>query len=410
MNMNYKSKGPGGMGTCLIFFCIVFSAAAQKSFPQDFGFVISQKAAFTDGEKSGGHVEYALTPIPWFTAPLGNSADLYLSGGISAAYDGDEWQPVLEFYRNEIIYNPVPHVRLEIGRLPFNDCLSHTMSGLFDGVSARFTIAGGRVETGIFYTGLLYKKTAYIFMSPEDHTDYHNRDRYFASRRLAGGINWEHTSVFDSRNSLYLSGIFQFDLNGNESKIHAQYLEARFDMPLGSAVNTEFGFAAELAEETEQSPYAAFTASTKIQWLPPTLLMDSISAAGCFSSGAWNKAMGAFIPLSSPAQGNVLRPALSGIAFIQAAYTVRFFRGLSADFSGAYFFRTDTRTWYDPDMDTLSDSPLLGGEIYGRLIWAPFSDMVLSAGGGVFLPKTGMVFKDDTALKYRVELTVDISF
>jgi hypothetical protein len=100
---------------------------------------------------------------------------------------------------------------------------------------------------------------------------------------------------------------------------------------------------------------------------------------------------------------------LSGIALAETAYSIRFHRSFSATVSGAYFFRTDKTTYAAPDINAGSDSPLLGGEIYGSLSWAPFSDVLVSLGGGVFLPQTGKVFSDDARIKYRVELTAAVS-
>ncbi|MDR1970948.1 MAG: hypothetical protein LBQ46_03410, partial [Treponema sp.] len=82
---------------------------------------------------------------------------------------------------------------------------------------------------------------------------------------------------------------------------------------------------------------------------------------------------------------------------------------LSAAVSGAYFFRTDKITYTAPDLDTLSDSPLLGAEIYGGLSWVPFHDTLFSLGGGLFLPQTGKVFADNARIKYRLELTASVS-
>ncbi|MDR1319671.1 MAG: hypothetical protein LBJ90_08595, partial [Treponema sp.] len=300
--------------------------------------------------------------------------------------------------------------RLDAGRLPFRDSLSYVAAGLFDGLSAGLNIAGGRLSGGLFYTGLLYKKTAYIYMSPEDYVNFTDKDVYFASRRFLAGINWEKTSIFDSQSSLALSGVCQFDLNDSDMKVHSQYLEAAFTMPLGAAFNTVSGAALELAEPSETDPYAAFALSAEIQWLLPTALSDMLTLTGRFSSGDWNEHTGVFIPVTAEAQGKVLRPMLSGIALIEAAWTARLYRALSTELSGAYYFRTDDTTYAAPGMDLDSSSPLLGAEIYGGLSWAPFSDVLLSFGAGLFLPKTGKFFQDDAKPKYRVELAAAISF
>ncbi|MDR0584508.1 MAG: hypothetical protein LBG57_09200 [Treponema sp.] len=378
-------------------------------FPQDFGLILNQKALFSGEEQKSGMDEYIGTAIPWFAAPLGDRADLYFSGGLSAQYDDEEWKALPEIYRFEFIWNPLPDLRLEFGRIPFRENRSAVMTGLFDGAAAGINFGGGRLHTGLFYTGILYKKTAHIYMNPKDRADYNDKDSYFASRRLVAALNWEKTSVFDTGNSLALNGICQFDLNDTDARIHSQYLEAAFTLPLGARFNTVSAAVIELAEETGKDPYAAFALSAELQWLLPTAVSDILTITGRFSSGAWNDMFGLFIPLTAKAQGKVLRPMLSGIALVEAAYSARLHRFFSATISGAYFFRTDKTTYAAPDMDAGSASPLLGGEIYGGLSWAPFSDVLFSLGGGVFLPQTGKVFSGIAQVKYRVELAAGIS-
>ncbi|MDR1288046.1 MAG: hypothetical protein LBK08_10595, partial [Treponema sp.] len=222
-------------------------------------------------------------------------------------------------------------------------------------------------------------------------------------------LHWEKTSIFDTGSNFSLGGIAQFDLNDTDSSINSQWLEAKFAAPLGVRFNTVSGAVVELAEATGKDPYAAFALSTELQWFPATGISDVWTIGGSFSSGAWNDGLGSFIPLTAKAQGKVLRPMLSGIALAETAYSARFHRSFSAAISGAYFFRTDKTTYAAPDMDAESSSPLLGGEIYGALSWEPFSDVLVSLGGGVFLPQTGEVFSDDAEIKYRVELAAAIS-
>jgi hypothetical protein len=391
------------------FFSLFLFCAALPVFAQEAGLALNQKAELRDGEKSYGAVEYTGTALPWFTAPLGDRADLYLSGGLSAVYAGEEWKALPEIYRFELMYNPRPGLRFELGRLPFRGN-SHAMTGLFDGASFLFNTGWGRLSGGVFYTGLLYKKSAYVVMSPEDRADYAGRDGYFASRRLAAGINWERTGIFNTRNTLSLNGAAQFDLNDNDTLFHSQYIDANVSIPLGGRVNTGLGGVIELAEEADKDLYTAFAFSGEIQWLLPTALQDRLSFAGWFSSGNWNDSLGVFIPLTMQARGKVLRPECSGIALVESAYTVKLHPRLAADLSGVYYFRTDTETFYHAGIDPLSVSPLLGGEVYGGLAWAPFSDILISAGGGLFFPRTGKVFAGDAALVYRASLTASISF
>jgi hypothetical protein len=190
----------------------------------------------TGGETAGGgsgDFSYTGTAIPWFAAPLGEKADLYLSGGVSAELENETWKAVPEVYRFECIYNPAPDVSVELGRVPFKENLSYVFSGLFDGAAARFNLGGGRLSAGVFYTGLLYKKAAYIVMGAEDREDYYDGDVYFSSS---------------------LSGLGQFDVNGRDTQVHTQYLEGRFDISPGNGFNAEAGGVFELNKTKRPRP------------------------------------------------------------------------------------------------------------------------------------------------------------
>jgi hypothetical protein len=396
-----------------IFFCaFVILLHAGAAFAQDYGLLIRQAPVLTNGETPGGEssnvFSYTGTAIPWFAAPLGEKADIYLSGGISAELENEKWKPIPEVYRFEFIYNPNPDMSIELGRVPFRDSLSYVFSGLFDGAAARFNLGGGQLSAGAFYTGLLYKKAAYIVVGSEDRENYYDRDVYFSSRRLVFGINWEKTNIFDTRNTLSLSGLGQFDLNGNDTKVHTQYLEGRLDIPLGNSFTVQTGGVFELIEQDQ--PAIAFALSAEIHWLPPGAWQDMVTVGGRFASGAWNGSTGAFLPVTSQAQGKVLRPEFSGVALVQSGYTARLHEALSADLSAAYFFRTDETTYSHSGKEASTRSPLLGGEIYGGVSWTPWSDLSVSAGGGMFFPQWGNYFKDDAGLIYRISLEAVFSF
>ncbi|MDR1419483.1 MAG: hypothetical protein LBI86_03835 [Treponema sp.] len=407
--MNRSKRGGASRRAGVVFPAAIFFLAVPSLFSQDFGFVLRQKALLKDGGHPYGAAEYTGTALPWFASPLGDRADLYLSFGISAEYLDEKWKPVPEMYRFVVTWNPRPGLSLELGRLPARGS-SSVMAGLFDGASFRVNVGGGRLYGGVFYTGLLYKRSAYTVMTAEDRVKYDERDGYFASRRLAAEISWEHYGIFNTRSSFSASGAAQFDLNGTDALFHSQYVEANVHIPLSGKVNAGFGGVAELAEETGARPYAAFAISAEVQWLLPTALQDRLAFTGWFSSGNWNDRAGAFIPLTTRAKGKVLRPECSGIALLEAAYTARFHPKFSGDLSGAYYFRTDTVTFQHSGMDRFSASHLLGGEVYGGLGWTPFSDVLISAGGGVFFPRTGKAFAGDADLVYRVVLEASILF
>ena len=370
-------------------------------FSQDFGLVLNQKAVFAslgDG--------YTVSAIPWFASPLGKNAGLYLSCGFSVSYEDNEWNSLFEIYRFEAGYTPVDNLTFTLGRQNFHDSFGFIMTGLFDGVSIEWGIRGGRLNLGLFYTGLLYKKNVSILLSEKDLINYFDNDIYFASRRITGGINYEKTSIFDTHANFWLSGIFQFDVNDTNDRIHSQYIASKIAVPLTSSLNLQGGGAFSLLQEEEIR--FAFALSADLQLLFPIGSIPSLfELGGRYSCGRRDK-LAAFTPITGEALGRVLRPNLSGIAIVQSAYTIRPHHTFFTELYAAYLFRTDTVSFVPNDINTESGSPLLGTELCLGFSWMPFSDIILNLNGGVFLPQKG-AFTNDAKLQYRIELTAGIS-
>jgi hypothetical protein len=408
---------------------ILLLLGAGPAFSQDYGLMIRSLPVFTNGDKPYGNFEYTGAAVPWFSAPLGEQGELYLSGGISAEYSDEAWRVVPEVYRFEILYRFGSGLRLEAGRLPYREPLNLAMNGLFDGLALSFDLGKTRLSAGAFYTGLLYKKTAYIVMTPGDYADYYDRDHYFASRRLAFSLGWEIPGLFNTDGAIDLGITGQFDLNEPEDrpenqidqsdqtgridgdgKIHSQYALVKFTLPFLNSFNAELGTLLEIIEERDRSPGFCFALSGGLAWLPPGGMNDRLSLNMVLSSGRWNDTVRAFLPINTIAQGKVLRPKVSGLALGELGYTARLHNSLSAEIQAAYFFRTDSHTYDDPDLDGTSLSPLLGGEAYGGLTWAPVSDVSFTLGGGAFFSQWGKAFVPGTAVRWRVSLETILSF
>jgi hypothetical protein len=202
----------------------------------------------------------------------------------------------------------------------------------------------------------------------------------------------------------------QFDLNepddqiDGDGKIHSQYALAGWTLPFLNYFNAELGTLLGIIEEDDRRPGISFAASGALAWLPPGGVNDRLSLHLVFSSGTWNDTVRAFLPINTIAQGKVLRPKLSGLALAGGDYAARLRKSLSVEVSTAYFFRTDSHTYSDPGLDGASRSPLLGGEVYGGLVWAPVSDISFTLGGGAFFPQWGRAFAADTPTRWRVSL------
>jgi hypothetical protein len=273
-----------------------------------------------------------------------------------------------------------------------------------------------RLSAGALYTGLLYKKAAYILITPGDYDAYHDLDSYFASRRLAFSLGWEIPAIFDTDGTLDLGLVGQFDLNepeerlAGDAKVHFQYALAGFTLPFWDYFNAELGALVGVIEEGNADTLLCFAASADLVWLPPGALNDRLSLGAALSSGAREGALQAFLPINTIARGKILRPNLSGLALVEAGYTARLHPSLSAELAAAYFFRTDSYTYSDPELDPASLSSLLGGEVYGGLSWGPVSDIAFTLGGGAFFPGSGGAFAADAPLRWRVSLETILSF
>jgi hypothetical protein len=390
-------------------FFLLLCFPAGSVFAQDFGMTLRSLPVLTNGDEPCGDFAFTGTAIPWFAGPLGEQGAFYLSGGISAELEDEEWKPIPEVFRFEVSYRFSPGLRAAAGRLLYSEPLNLVFNGLADGASAVLDLGKNRLSAGAFYTGLLYKKTAYITMSPGDFDSYYDRENYFASRRLVFSLGWENPGFFDTGRGLVIEMIGQFDLNDEDYTIHSQYMLACLTWPFLKHVNAELGSLIGIIEEGG-SPAFCFAASAGLVWLPPGAAKDRFSFNVIFSSGAWNDRVKAFLPVSTIAQGKVLRPKISGLALAETAYTRRLHSALSAEISAAYFFRTDTAAYADPELDPFSRSPRLGAEVYGGLTLAPVSDISFTLGGGVFIPQTGRAFIPDASLRWRVSLGTILSF
>jgi hypothetical protein len=322
------------------------------------------------------------------------------------------WQPVLE--RLELNFRPLRSVYLTLGRQQFRDGAGMISSGAFDGLAGSFGLGRLRLSGGAFYTGWLFKDTAAILMTGQD-SDHYNKpldygnflDTYFASRRALAYLALDFPDL-SSRTSLNVFALGQFDLNdGAESAFHTQYLEARWGLEPLDVLRFAVTAIGELAESGGQDLRGGLAAAFGLDWEFPGRLADLLSLELRWGSGAVNRFIGPFDPVSGIAQGFVFTPTLSGTMNARASYTARLHSTLSMSMDGVFFMRTDTETFQNAALDAASAERILGTEVYGRLIWAPQSVLRLNVGGGVFFP--GGAFAAGTPLWWNVQAALVLS-
>jgi hypothetical protein len=393
-------------GLQLLFVLLFFSSGIV--FGADFGAALEINPEWK-GAAAETDMDSAFTLEPWVSASPDESLDLYFSAGLSLRYEREEWKTLPELYRFILAWRPLPRLGLEMGRVPFSDPNAIVATGLFDGLSVSYTFGGSRLSAGGYYTGFLYKDRADILMTPSDSAAYQKpfdwesaAAAYFASRRVVASILWEAPALAGSPHGLYLNGLAQFDLNGEDDRLHTQYLSLRFLFSPLPVFNISAGGVLGLAERAETDPGIGLALLLNADWYLPTALRDMASLGFRWGSGAAegeSGGLGSFIPVNSTSQGNVLNASLSGLMVLRAAYTVRPHESLSLVLDGRYFF-----------LDNGTDNKALGGEVSGSLNWAPVTDVTLTAGGGAFFPGTGNALPSGAPLQWLVSAGLTFSF
>jgi hypothetical protein len=285
------------------------------------------------------------------------------------------------------------------------------LSGLFDGLSGRFGLGGARLTLGAFYTGFLYKKTAEILMTADDRDryaaalEYGDMESYFASRRVLASAGLEFPGL-GSRLSLALEGFAQFDVNGM-SAYHSQYLEARAGIEAADVLRFTVTGIGALGERDGEEVQAQFAAALGADWDIPGSLKDMVQGELRWGSGTVNRRIGAFRPVSGIRQGEIFSATLEGLMRARLSYTARPEERFSFSLGAASFWRTDTETFIDPELDGVSKERYLGTEGFCSVVWAVQSALRVTAGGGAFIP--GGAFVNEAGVRWKVHGGVTVS-
>ncbi|MDR1099724.1 MAG: hypothetical protein LBL28_04510 [Treponema sp.] len=405
--MNKMNKKPLFLGFFLIFF------AAGALFPLDFGGILSQNLKPENSSAQGDHVDlaYSAKISPWASLVLPNNLFLYLSASFSAKYELEEWKPVFEADRFEITWNPRSNIFVEAGRFTYTDPLALVADGLFDGAAVSLGLGESSLSLKAFYTGLLYKKTANITMSRRDALDHADAGWYWAPPRTFVSAVYTVPGLISWRDTFTAGLIGQFDLRG-EDRLHTQYLTLQYLISPLDVLSFNLGGVFGLAQEEGVDPAYNYALSLRGDWSLPTRMNDQFSLRFRYASGLAdnNEAQGAFTPISDISQSSVFSADFSGLMAFSWIFTLRPLESLSIVKESNFLMRTDLATFTAEGLDPLSESHVLGLELYLSLIWAPFSDLGLSAGGGVFFPLPESAFYRDTPPKWNVSLDVILSF
>jgi hypothetical protein len=374
------------------FFCIIFLAGVLSfSLPAfDWGLITDNGIVQEGTGSDSDDIRYQALLLPWLSSPVTDNGDFYISAAFNASFENKEWLIVPELFRTDFAWQ-FNNAVFRIGRMQYSDPTSIILSGLLDGFSAAFDSSAGIFNAGLWYTGLLYKRSANIGISPEDSADYYNPvsfneffDTYFASRRLAFALGWEHYGIKELVR-LKVSLLGQADLNNRNVKYHSQYLALRSGIPVGEFFLLDFAGAVGFIQ-ADGDFQTGLAGEFGIAYFLPTELQDRLRFSGVFSSGKTNNVF-PFTPITTVSMGDVLKAKISGLSLLILDYTARIHRSFSFSLSSAYFVLTDLGTYNGYPGG--KDGHFLGNEFYGKLIWSPVSDLQISIGGGLFIPAMG---------------------
>jgi len=392
---------------------VLLLVVAVSAFSLNFGLLVNQTI-----EADNDLFTYTPALTPWFSWNNGSDLSVYLSGLLSFQYskysdddltDDNGWMVIPELYRFAADWRINREMRLEAGRIPYTDVMGFTAYGFFDG--ARFTMAApfGSISAGIYYSGLLYKKTAIILMTGSDRTSYaaswgfDSFADYFASRRALAALRWD----MPVGEAIDLSAEFlaQFDLNDGGDKLHSQYGEVQVEY---YPVNMLRITAAALFEIMQNGGGngAAFGVLAQAQADLPGSLNDKLGLSVRFTSGPMNDTLG-YTPISSITQSAILSGMFAGLAIIGVDYNIRILNTLYAEGALRYFIRA----YDDPaaGANSVDAGALYGGELWASFVWQPLEDTRATFGAGAFFPGLGNIYPSGTDLLWKVSASVIIS-
>jgi hypothetical protein len=304
-------------------------------------------------------------------------------------------------------------VYLGLGRQRFQDPAGFIAAGLFDGAGGSVNLGVCRLSLGAYYTGLLYKKTAKIILTPGDLERYEKPlgleglEGYFASRRVLLALTGEFPDV-TSRMSLSAQALAQIDVNGGSEKLNTHYAEVSVGLEPVDPLHITLGGIGELVQGPDKfrGSMAAFAGA---DWEVPGTLPDLLTAEWLWTGGNISGTVCAFTPVSGANAGRIFDGGTGALMRAGLSYRARLLAGFSAEGGGAYFIRTDVETLGDADIDGESASRLLGGEVYGSAVWSPDSVFRFSAGGGAFFPGWGGAYREDAAVRWKVNFGLIVS-
>ena len=393
---------------CLFLFAVMILPVPLSAL--DFGLITNQYAGYYNQAGGEGVFEYRGDVLPSFSGLIDDYGEFLISAGFTFGVK-DEFYYVPELLRTEINMR-FGSSAIRAGRIYYSDPIGFIAGGLFDGVQYSYGSSAGILSIGAWYTGLLYKKTAYITMTDNENSNYEAEvdyddfvNTYFAPDRMLVSLDWMHPSIAELF-SLKAAITGQIDLTDADVKLHTQYLTLKASIPMKSLL-VEIGGSVEALQADDEFTLA-FAGDFGVFWTPPLDFHSRLSFTGHIAGGRVDDFIVAFLPVTTKAYGGVFQPKMSALSVLTLNYTARLGQTIGASLSASGFIRNDLGTHVSYPVSENSEGYFLGTEFFARIVWSPASDLQFNIGGGAFLPALGDAGPEEQAL-WRAEITATLA-
>ena len=399
-----------------ILLIIFLLSASFVLHAQDFGILVDQTADFSAHgfEFEDRMFNYSGSFIPYFSSLIGDNGELTVAAAFT--YRIEPWFYVPELLLTELTIR-FDKNEIKLGRMEYCDPLEIIASGFFDGALFSFDTKIGTFSAGGWYTGYIFKTRAAITMTEAEeiycYEPYYFDDfvnTYFAPARVLSSLSWEHPS-FGGFMNVKFSLLGQFDFT--DAGLDSQYLTLNLSFPskylvlnLGGCFEliqyNGVGFSGDMQNMT-----MALAAKAGLTIIIPDRNQKIISLQGIYTSGVHEDiSIGAFLPLTTMPQGNLLNAKLAGLSIITLNFITNHTETASSDFSISYFIRNDLGTYnYYPVIGANSEGFFLGPEINYKFTWNSTSGFEMKLGAGLFAPSFGNAVPDANIL-WKAEASI----
>ncbi|HAE21280.1 MAG TPA: hypothetical protein DCG47_03020 [Spirochaetaceae bacterium] len=376
---------------------LALSLAALLAYGADFGAALGLSPKVSE---DGFSISMGLTP--WLSSiPAGGAGadtELYLSAALTLSYKDDAWSFGFAPRRFDILLKPAAGTSIRIGRQNYADSAGMIASGLYDGFSLNSSWGSARLSLASLYAGLLDKNGSTVVMSGADLSERADTSVYFAPPRalMAASLSFPGTVTY------FVDAIAQFDARGSGA-LNSQYLSMGLRGSSADALSYELALVNGFVEEEGEVFSYSLAGKTSVSWLPPGPAKDRLYGSLRYASGELGF-LSPYLSVNAIPQGQVFAPRLAGLFVTQAGYDTRLSAYLSAELQSSAFLRSNEGGPADSGLDPSSDSLWLGFEVYGALRWAPYSDLNILFGSGLFVP--GAAFLETEPLRWLAALSI----